>query len=315
MDDALNKEFSIDIKYNINMKAWSRNVKIGIAFLVSLVMIYFGINFLKGVNIFQKQNTYISVFDNVNNLNVSSPVLVNGFQVGLVNSIHMMDNDSMDLAVEIRLDKGFKVKKGSKLEFSSDFLGASSVSLLNNPYGTEFLSPGDTILGTRAVGLMDGVARVIPKTDSIMSRIDSVSIALQNLATDPSWLSAIESMSETMKQLESSSKSLKKVMAELENDMPTIGGNLADITNDFKKVSRDLAEIDVQGTFNSLDTTLVNLKQLSESLTSPNNSLGKLTSDTQLHDSLTSTINSATQLLEDIRKNPEKYLSVRLRLF
>lgn len=297
------------------MKAWSRNVKIGIAFLVSIVMIYFGINFLKGVNIFRKQNTYISVFDNVNNLNVSSPILVNGYQVGLINSIHMMDNDSLDLAVEIRLDKGFRVKKGSKLEFSSDFLGSSSVSLLINPYTTEYLSPGDTITGTRAVGLMDGVARVIPKTDSIMSRLDSVSIALQTIATNPSWISAIESMSETMKQLETSSVSLKKVMADLENDMPTIGNNFAQISTNFKKVSEDLAEINVQKTFNTLNSTLINLKLLSESLTSPDNSLGKLTNDTQLHDSLTSTINSATQLLEDIRKNPEKYLSVRLRLF
>lgn len=297
------------------MKAWSRNVKIGIAFLVSIVMIFFGINFLKGVNIFRKQNTYISVFDNVNNLNVSSPILVNGYQVGLINSIHMMDNDSLDLAVEIRLDKGFRVKKGSKLEFSSDFLGSSSVSLLINPYTTEFLSPGDTITGTRAVGLMDGVARVIPKTDSIMSRLDSVSVALQTIATNPSWISAIESMSETMKQLESSSVSLKKVMSDLENDMPTIGNNFAEISTNFKKVSEDLTEINVQNTFSTLDSTLLNLKHLSENLTSPDNSLGKLTNDTQLHDSLTSTINSATQLLEDIRKNPEKYLSVRLRLF
>lgn len=162
---------------------------------------------------------------------------------------------------------------------------------------------------------MDGVAKVIPKTDSIMARLDSVTIALQKLATDPSWLTTIESMSKTMKQLEASSGSLTKVMANLEDDMPTIGNNLADITTNFKKVSNDLAELDVNNTFNTLDSTLVNLKLLSESLTSKDNSLGKLTNDTQLHDSLTSTINSATQLLEDIRKNPEKYLSVRLRLF
>lgn len=297
------------------MKTWSKNVKIGIAFLVSLVMIYFGVNFLKGVNIFKKQNTYISVFDNVSSLNVSSPVLVNGYQVGLVNSIHMLQSDSMELAVEIRLDKGFKVKKGSKLEFNTDFLGGSSVNLLINPYGTEFLSPGDTILGTRAVGLMDGVANVIPKTDSIMTRLDSISIALQKLATDPSWLSTIESMSETMKQLQASSKSLKKVMSNLESDLPSIGSNLSDVSANFKKISSNLAEVDIQSTFNSIDSTVVNLKQLSDNLNSTDNSLGMLTNGTQLHDSITSTLNSATQLLQDIRENPEKYLSVRLRLF
>ncbi len=297
------------------MENWTKNVKIGAAFLVSLAMIYFGINFLKGVNIFKKQNTYISVFDNVFNLNISSPVLVNGFQVGLIRSISMIESDSMNLAVEIILDKSFRVKKGSKLEFSTDFLGTSSVSLLVNPHTSEFLSPGDTIMGTRATGLMDGVAKVIPKTDSIMARLDSVTIALQTLATDSSWINTIESMSNTMKQLEKSSASLTKVMASLESDIPTIGDNLGAITTNFKKVSDDLAELDVNSTFNTLDSTLVNLKHLSASLTSNDNSLGKLTNDTQLHDSLTSTINSATQLLEDIRKNPEKYLSVRVKLF
>ena len=297
------------------MKTWSNYAKIGLAFLVGLVMIYFGLNFLKGVNIFQKQNTYISVFDNVNNLNVSSPVLVNGYQVGLVNSIQMMQNDSLNLAVEIRLDKGFRVKKGSKLEFNTDFLGGSSVNLLVSPYGTEYLSPGDTIAGTRAVGLMDGVARVIPKTDSIMSRLDTVSIALQTLATDPSWLSAVEAMSGTMEQLKASSNSLKNVLAQLERELPAITGNLTVISKDFKKVSNNLAEIDVKNAFNTIDSTLLNLQNLSESLTRTDNSLGLLTHDTRLHDSLTNTVNSANKLLEDIRKNPEKYLSVRVRLF
>ncbi len=297
------------------MKTWSKNVKIGIAFLVSLVMIYFGVNFLKGVNVFQKQNTYISVFDNVNSLNVSSPVLVNGFQVGLVNSIHMIQSDSMKLAVEVRLDKNFKVKKGSKLEFNTDFLGGSSVNLLISPYGSEFLSPGDTIVGTRAIGLMDGVARVIPKTDSIMSRMDSISIALQTLATDPSWLSAIESLSETMKQLQASSNSLKMVMSNLESDLPSISNNLADVSANFKKISSNLADIDVHSTFNTIDSTVVNLKHLSDNLNSTDNSLGMLLNGTQLHDSISSTLNSATKLLQDIREDPEKYLSVRVRLF
>ena len=297
------------------MKTWSNYAKIGLAFLVGLVMIYFGLNFLKGVNIFQKQNTYISVFDNVSNLNVSSPVLVNGYQVGLVNKINMMENDSLDLAVEIRLDKGFKVKKGSKLEFNTDFLGGSSVNLLISPYGTEFLSPGDTIVGTRAVGLMDGVANVIPKTDSIMSRLDSMSVALLMLATSPTWVASLEAMNGTMEELRESSRSLKNVLSGLEKDLPGISGNLSAISTDFKKVSNNLADIDINKSFNSIDSTLLNLQNLTESLTRTDNSLGLLTNDTRLHDSLTNTIYTANKLLEDIRQNPEKYLSVRVRLF
>ena len=117
----------------------NKNASIGLAFLISLAIIYFGINFLKGIDIFRKQNNYIAVLDDVSGLNTSSPVLVNGYQVGLVSSIRMISYDPLKFAVEIRLDDEFKIK-GSKLEFGTDLLGGSSVKI--NDESTRYLNPG-----------------------------------------------------------------------------------------------------------------------------------------------------------------------------
>ena len=92
-----------------------KNVIIGLAFLASLMMLYFGVNFLKGFNVLKQQNNYVAVFDDVTGLVVSSPIYLNGYQVGLVNSIKMISTDPVKIAVEIGLEKNFKLKSGSYL--------------------------------------------------------------------------------------------------------------------------------------------------------------------------------------------------------
>ena len=142
----------------------NKNASIGLAFLISLAIIYFGINFLKGIDIFRKQNNYIAVLDDVSGLNTSSPVLVNGYQVGLVSSIRMISYDPLKFAVEIRLDDEFKIKEGSKLEFGTDLLGGSSVKLKINDESTRYLNPGDTLIGGRALGMIDSAEKNCPQS-------------------------------------------------------------------------------------------------------------------------------------------------------
>ena len=294
---------------------FSKNALIGVAFLASLLMIYFGINFLKGVNIFQKKNTYVAVFKDVSGLLVSSPVYVKGYKVGIVNTIQMVSADPMQFAVDFNLKNGFKIPRGSTVEFGPDLLGGASVSLLLSSDFTEYLQPGDTIPGARKVGMMDGAANIVPKADSILMHIDSAVVALRRLMTNPTWEKSVAGIGTTVDQLNASTKSLNAIMSGLKQDFPVVTKNLSDVSTDLKQISGELNAMDLQKTYASIDETVNNLKLFSDKMNSKDNSLGRLMNDTQLHDSLTSTINNATQLLEDIRKNPERYLSVRLRLF
>ncbi len=292
----------------------SKNALIGLAFMASLVMIYFGINFLKGVNIFKKQNQYYAVFGDVSKLLVSSPVYVKGYQVGLISKIKMVSSNPMQFLVEINLEEDILITKGSYLEYNIDMFGASTVNLVMVPTDS-YLQPGDTLTGDREIGLMDGVVGVMPKADSILLRIDSVVYTLNRLMSNPMWEASIEGINSTVDQLNQSSKGLSRVVGSLEKDLPVIGQNLADVSGDLKVVSSELTRLDLQGTLGTIEETLDNLKQMTEKMNSNDGSLGLLLNDTKLHDSLSMTIENATKLLEDIREHPDRYLTIRLRLF
>lgn len=292
----------------------TRNALIGLAFIASLAMIYFGINFLKGLNVLKKQNQYYAVFEDVSKLLISSPVYVKGYQIGLINHIEMISSDPMRFAVGINLKEQLRITEGSHLEYGIDMFGASTVNLVmaNSPV---LLQPGDTLTGGKEAGIMDGVANVMPKADSILTRIDSILLTLNKLMSNPMWERSIEGIGTTVEQLHLSSASLQRMAGALETDLPVISGNLASVSNDLKEVSSELNQMDMEHTFASIDETVNNLKILTQKMNSTDNSLGLLMNDTKLHDSLNVTIDTATKLLEDIRQNPDRYLSIKVRLF
>jgi len=292
----------------------TRNALIGLAFMASLFMIYFGINFLKGLNVLKKQNQYYAVFDDVSKLLISSPVYVKGFQIGLINNIEILSPDPLRFAVGINLEEALRITKGSYLEYGIDMFGASTVNLVMAP-SDDYLQPGDTLTGGKEIGLMDGVAGVMPKADSILMRIDSVLLTLHRLMSNPSWERSIDGIGSTVDQLNRSSASLNRIVGSLEKELPEISSNLTSVSNDLKTVSGELSRMDMENTFTNIDETVNNLKLMTAKINSKDNSLGLLMNDTKLHDSLNVTIDTATRLLEDIRQNPERYLSVKVRLF
>jgi phospholipid/cholesterol/gamma-HCH transport system substrate-binding protein len=299
----------------MNMKNnLSRNALIGLAFIASLFMIYFGINFLKGANVFKKQNQYYAIFGDVSKLLISSLVYVKGYQVGLINNIKMADSDPIQFLVGINLEEDFKIPEGSYLQYGIDMFGASTVNLVLVA-SDKYLQPGDTLSGDKEIGLMDGVAGVMPRADSILIKIDSIVYSLNKLISHPVVESSIIGLGSAVDQLNNTSMSLNRIVNTIEKDLPQISQNLNSATEDLKTVSDNLSQFDLNKTYASIDETINNLKLLTDKLNSNNNSLGLLLNDTSLHDSINVTIDNATRLLEDIRENPDRYLTIRLKLF
>lgn len=292
-----------------------KNVIIGLAFLASLMMLYFGVNFLKGFNVLKKQNNYVAVFDDVTGLVVSSPIYLNGYQVGLVNSIKMISTNPVKIAVEIGLEEDFKLKSGSYLEYDIELLGGSACKLIMDNESTTYLNVGDTIRGTKSQGLMDGVAQIMPKADSILAHVDSVVLALNSIMKDPAMQQSLTNMQQTVVSLNAATSKLNMMLGALQTDLPQISGNLNTVSSNLKDVTNDINSLDINKTFQSIDQTVANLELLTSKLNSPDNSVGKLLNTPEFHDSLNVTIQSVTNLLNDIRKDPKKYLDVRVRLF
>lgn len=292
----------------------SRNALFGLAFITSLVMIYFGINFLKGVNVLKKQNQYYALFDDVSKLLISSPIYVKGYQIGLINKIEMVSDDPMMFSVGLNFSEDIRITKGSHVEYGLDLFGSSTVNLVMAKSDTYF-EKGDTLTGGKEFGLMDGVATVMPKADSILLRVDSLVLALRKIVSNPAWEKSAIGIGNTVDQLSVSSESLNRMIGSLEKDIPVISENLVTVSSDLKEITQEINEMDMSATMASIDETVNNLKSLTAKLNSDDNSLGLLFNDTKLHDSISGTINTATKLLEDIRLNPDRYLSIKVRLF
>ena len=293
---------------------FNRNVIMGLTFIASLFMLYFGINFLKGVNVLKQQNQYYGKFNDVSKLLISSPIYVKGYQIGLVSDIKMISSSPMEFAVGISLTEKFPIPVGSYLEYGTDVFGASTANLIINP-SDRYYQPGDTLEGRREPGLMEGAAAVVPKADSIMVRIDSILYSLNLILSNPMWERSIEGIASTVDQLNLSSNSLNRIVSSVEKDLPEISGNLSTVSSDLMNISNELNKMDIQNTYKSIDETIANLNSLTNKINNDDSSLGLLLNDTKLHDSLNVTIDNAAKLLEDIRENPNRYLSIKLRLF
>ncbi|MFR9165146.1 MAG: MlaD family protein [Dysgonomonas sp.] len=293
-------------------KKISKEVKIGIAFVIALAILYFGISFLKGVNIFKPTNSYQVVFDDVSDLTLSSPVVLNGYQIGLVYSMEL-DNKTGKTTTVLNLDKGVRIPKNSKIKLSIGMLGGAKVVLIPDSTATEYYSTDDLIIGVREKGMMEALSEnMVPQIAAIVPKIDSILTSLQTTISDPKLSSALGNVDEITHNLARSTQQLNILLAAANKDVPKITANMAVVSEDLTTLTGQVKSMDLKATYNSVDSTLKNIQSLSERINSKDNSIGLLLNDRQLYDSLTSTLNNASILLKDVKENPSKYINVKV---
>ena len=285
---------------------FTKEAKIGIVSIVSLALLYIGINYLKGINLFKPVNHYEVIFTNVKGVTISSPVYIDGFKVGLVRDIKY-DYDKMDkITVDISLEDEMRINKGSYITIVNSFLGGSELHIHLNKYVNEFLKPGDEIEGRMAEEMMQSVQeKILPSVEAMLPKIDSILGGIQTLINHPALLQSLNHVENTTANLESSTRELNRLLA---NDVPEIVEGLKTITSNFSDVSTELKTLDLQTTVESINSTLANLKVTTEKFNSTDNSIGLLLNDRALYDNLNGTAENASKLLLDLRENPKRYV-------
>lgn len=294
-------------------KNFSKEVKIGITFVVALFILYFGINFLKGINIFKPSNSYTVVFDDVTGLTLSSPVVLNGYQVGLVYSMKLENDTANKIAVILNLNKGVKINKGSKIKLDVSLMGTATVIIDQNPYSEEYYTVDDRIPGIRVAGMMESLGGdVLPQVGALVPKIDSILIGLQLLVNNPALVKSLENVEMITADLAVSSKQLNQMMLSLNKNIPTMTNNMTTVSNDLVGVTSQLKSVDLASSYNSIDATLKNVQDLTSKLGSKDSSLGLLLNDRAFYDSLNVTMGNASLLLKDIKDNPSRYINVKV---
>ena len=300
-------------------KIFRKEVIIGLCVIVALIILFSGIEFLKGINIFKPANHYYISYTNVAGLDIASPVTVNGYKIGQVIDIQYEYDNPGHIKVEISLDKDLKLPKGTKALLTGSLLGSASIVL---DMGTEqnYYEVGDKIVGATPAGLMDNVTNeVIPQVTSIIPKVDSLLSTVNTLVGDPAIYASIKRLDDITSNLNETTKKLNSFIGTLPpvvDNVEDFTSNLNEISEDLATVSKELKTLPIDSTMTSIATTTQNLQvlttNLNNTLGNKNSSLGLLMNDDKLYNNLSGAVGNLDSLFIDIKKNPKRYISIKL---
>ena len=286
----------------------TKEIKIALVAIVGILVMYFGINFLKGMNLFSTNNSYYMTFDDIQGLGASTPIYADGYKVGIVDGLEYDYKENGPIKVKVDIIKDLRIPQGSKAEIVKDLMGNLQVNLLlaNNP--RERVEPGGIIPGAVNGGMMDKAASLVPVVEKMLPKLDSILTSVNALLADPALAASLHNVETITSNLTVSTRELNTLMAGLNKQVPGMIGKANGVLDNTNRLTANLASLDVQGTLNKVNQTLESAHQFTEKLNSNQGSLGLLMNDTKLYDNLTSTMSHADSLVIDLKAHPKRYV-------
>lgn len=294
------------------MKFFTKEVKIALVAIVGLVVLFYGLNFLKGLSIFSSEKIYYIKFKDVSGLSQSSPIYANGFRVGVVKEVIFDYSNPESVKVAVNVDKQLNMPEGTSAEIVSDVLGNVQVNLLIGDNKGRQLEPGAVIEGEINEGALGQVKKMIPTIEKMLPKLDSIMTNLNVLLTDPAVAQSLHNVETVTANLTTSTRQLNMLMGQLNRDVPAMTQRAGRLMDNANMVAENLTKVDVEQTMRKVNATLDNVQQFTEQLNSNNGSLGLLMRDQSLYNNLNSTMQSADSLLINLRENPKRYVHFSL---
>lgn len=294
------------------MKALTKEVKIALVTIVGVVILFFGMNFLKGLNLFSSTDDYFIEFKDISGLSSSSPIYADGYQVGTVKDVIYDYTNTNPTKVVVAIDKAMRIPEGSSAEIVSDMMGNVKVNLLlaNNPRSR--IMPGQTIRGYVNNGAMGQLSAMIPAVEAMLPKLDSILASVNALLADPALAQTLHNVETVTQNLTTSSAELNKLMATMNHGVPTMMTKANRVLDNADVLTANLASLDLASTKQQVDNTIASVQQLTNRLNSNDGTLGLLMNDPSLYNNLTSTMRDADSLLVNLRQHPKRYVHFSL---
>lgn len=295
----------------------SKEFKVGLFMVVALVLLYFGFNFLKGIDFFASNHRYYVVYDNVDKLSLSNQVLVNGFAVGRVSDIGIMQEHGNKVLVELEIDSDIVLGDSTVALLTGDFLGNKSIQLEIGRIRRK-LEPGDTILSNLDRGLTDILAEsAVPVADNIQNTLRKLNVLLDNLTKNTQQLDTVFGRLQTTPLiLNRTLNNASHELGELSGSFKTVAGNLNGALNDLKptlanfhELSDSLKTVQISAALKKLQSTIGTLDKTLGQLNKNDNTAGKLLTEDELYNNLNKMILRLDSLANHFNKNPRHFLA------
>ncbi|MFA8299944.1 MAG: MlaD family protein [Hyphomicrobiales bacterium] len=307
----------------------SNQVIVGVLFILALAIFIWGFNFLKGQEVLRTQKLVYARYNKVNGLIASNPIYINGLQVGQIRSVYFDKNYSGSIIVELLIQNKFPIPKNSTAEiYSTDLLGSKAIQILLGD-SHDHISNGDTLASNIERGLFDEFSiQVLPlkeKAEALMTSLDSMVYIFQSILNDTvqdNIRSSFGSVSNTLKSLEKTSKDISEVVNTEKHHFSNIVQNVESLTSTFKnneekisniidnldKISDTVANSNLSGSLTDVRKSLKDLSHILNTVNKGEGTLGQLVDNDSLYIEMQKSLESLKLLIEDIKKNPKKYL-------
>lgn len=281
---------------------FSREAKIGTAVVIAVGMLYFGLNFLKGINIFQPTTYFYAQYERVDGIVPTTPVMINGYQVGHVSQIYFDYTKEAPITLQITVDNKLVVPQGTVAEIYDTGLMGDKAIQLRLGKSQQLLQAGDTLSTSVQNGLMAAV------TDALVEPIKAMMPQLDSTIKTINHTLSGERVQSLLTNAEAAIANFKAISANLKKELPTTMSNVNNITANLSEVSDELKAAQLDSTLLKVDATIANLENITNQLKSNENTLGALLNDKELYQNLDSTVQSANALLIDLKANPKRYV-------
>lgn len=284
---------------------------------VALVMLYFGFNYLKGIDFFSSTKRYYAVYDNVDQLAVSNPVLVNGYAVGRVSHIGILQKKQNKVLVEFEIDSDIVLGDSTKAILNSDFLGGKSVLLVINQVKRQ-LNEKDTLRAEVAKGMFDVISETAtPVADNMQTTLRKFNVIIDNLTKNSEQLQIIfNKLMTTPDLLNTTISNANGKLDELTGSLKSVSENL-NITltelrptlSNFKVISDSLKRLQLNQTISKTQQTLASLNETMGKLKKGDNTMSKLLTEDTLYVNLNKLLLSLDTLAKNFNDNPKHFLA------
>ncbi len=310
-----------------------RVVKVGIFVVITIAIAIWGINYLKGKSIFNKENTYYVVYDNVNGLSVSNEVMIKGYKVGQVTDIKYVQDTVAKFVISFMVDDKYKIRKGSIAEvFSKDFMGTRAIRILQTT-SSVYMQGGDTLRskveGTLVEQVNMEIAPLKRKAESLMSSLDSAVVVVRsifNAKTQENLRRTFASLMITASNMRSASSTIDSILSNEDEKLSQILSNVNSITENlknnnekitnivgnFSSISDSLAKADIAATIYKADSALLQFNTILASINEGNGTVAQLLKNDTLYRNLENASYHLSRLMRDMHENPKRYVHFSL---
>jgi phospholipid/cholesterol/gamma-HCH transport system substrate-binding protein len=307
----------------------SREIRVGVLVTAGIAVLYVGLNFLKGKNIFSSSRAYYAVFADVDQLMVSAPVQVNGFKVGIVDEVRFMAEKSNNVMVKFLItEDNLSIPEDTEAHIASDLLGTRTLKLQLGSSGRK-AEAGDTLTAVIERGITDEIkSALMPlkvKIENLAGSVDTVLTGLNkvfNTKTQDGLVNSFESVNSSILKFEHTVTEFDLLVTNERSKLGRIFSNVESITENLKnnneklshvfanidQITDDVAKSNVKQTMEDLQKSAAGLKLIVEKTERGEGSIGKLVNNDSLYSNLNRSSENLSKLLEDMKANPKRYV-------